>query len=177
MSNGPLVDTIIRGAAVDLFHSYSIALAPVAHTHRPQQLTLPEVAAFIDFDAPRFSGTLYVCCPPDLVPQSGNANRKATAEDWVRELANQLLGRIKKRLLQSKLDLKAGLPKTGNRELIQRHFARVENPRLYEFRTLHGRVVMLIEGLISDSVINYAGDAAKATEGDIILFESEAPVD
>jgi hypothetical protein len=177
MSNGTLVDTIIRGAAVDLFHSYSIALAPLAHTYRPGELQLPEVAAFIDFQAPSFAGTLYLCCPFDLIPDGGNANRKATAEDWVRELTNQLLGRIKKRLLQSNVDLKAGLPKTGNSELIQRHFVRVKNPKLYEFRTLRGPVVLLIDGTVSDSVVSYSGTAANASEGDIILFESEAPVD
>ena len=177
MSQGSPIDTLVRGAIVDLFHASSIAVAPIVKEYRPRDLTLPDIAAFIEFQAPGFSGTLYLCCPAALVPSDGNANRKATAEDWVRELTNQLIGRIKTRLLQSKLDLKAGLPKTGNTELIQRHFAHVANARLYEFRTLRGPVALLIEGTLRESVVNYSGSASNAAEGDIILFESEGDVD
>ena len=177
MSQIDLIDTIVRGATVDLFHSSGIAVAPIVDACRVQDLTLPDIAAFIDFSAPGFTGTLYLCCPGGLVPSSGNANRKATAEDWVRELTNQLMGRLKKRLLQSQVDVKAGLPKTGNAELILRHFARVKAPRCYQFRTLRGSVVLLFEGLLKDSVVNYAGQAASAAEGDIILFECEGKVD
>jgi hypothetical protein len=172
MRQKTLIDTILRAATVDLFHSCSVAIAPVPEATQPLSTTLPEVAAFIDFSAPGFSGTLYLCCPAELVPRE-DAKRKVSAEDWVRELVNQLLGRIKKRLAQSRVDLHAGLPKTGNAELIQRHFARVKHARCYEFRTLRGSIMILIDGVVRDSIVDYSGEAAVAREGDIILFEPE----
>lgn len=173
MSHRTLIDTIVRSATVELFQALSIAVAPISGGQSDDAIRLPDVAASIEFSAPGFAGTLYLCCPWTLVPKHDQKVRAPTAEDWVRELTNQLLGRIKIRLMQSDIDLKAGLPKTCNSELLQRRFGQRDNARFYEFRTLRGDVVLIAEGVLRDSILDYSHAITNVREGDIILFESE----
>lgn len=107
-SYGANLETFRQGivkAALDLFASHGVNLT-VASTldsarSRAAKLTrLPEVALLgvAGFGAPNFTGYVVINANEHVLRQS---NRTASSlEDWMAELSNQLLGRIKNHLLR-----------------------------------------------------------------------------
>src|SRR5687767_12014406 len=93
------LDTIIQSSTVDLFHSCGIALAPLARKRDGESVPRYELTGTIAFHGRGFSGTLTLSVPKEafsLIRQ--DPLRPFRDWDWVRELTNQLLGRIKNRL-------------------------------------------------------------------------------
>jgi hypothetical protein len=169
------LDTMIQGSAVDLFHSCGLAVAPVARAQqRSQTLPTPEIGGMISFVGRGFTGTLTVAVSPAvfaLIKQ--DPTRPYSGRDWVREMTNQLLGRIKSRLLQFRVTLQAGLPTVMGSDALERQRARDGLFAAYTFRTLRGDVLITLSGDIDPSIFVYTGTtpgAAVATEGDVILF-------
>jgi len=96
--------------------------------------------------------------------------RRPLGHDWIRELTNQLLGRIKKRLSQLQVNLQAGLPSLATLDMLQRLQASNKAPSVYQFRTLRGDVIVVVDAVIDYSAMSYAGALELPNEGDIILF-------
>jgi hypothetical protein len=98
-------------------------------------------------------------------------NRPYTGRDWIREASNQLLGRIKNRLTQFQITIQSGLPSTPGRDAVERLRARSALFLSYSFRTLRGRVSVVLGGDIDPTMFVYSGaSAGSPSEGDIILF-------
>lgn len=166
------LDTMIQGSAVDLFHSCGLAVAPVERSQqRSEQIQTPELGGMISFVGRGFTGTLTVGVTPAvfaLIKQ--DPTRPYSGRDWVREMTNQLLGRIKSRLLQFHVTLQSGLPTVMGRDAIERQRARGGLFATYIFRTLRGDVIVTLSGEIDPGVFVYTGVTNVATEGDVILF-------
>jgi hypothetical protein len=169
------LDTMIQGSAVDLFHSCGLAVAPVARSlQRTETLQMPELGGIISFVGRGFTGTLIVGVPPAvfaLIKQ--DPGRPYSGRDWVREMTNQLLGRIKSRLLQFHVTLQSGLPTVMGRDAIERQRARGGMFAAYTFRTLRGDVMVTLSGEIDPGIFVYTGAPVVsnvANEGDVILF-------
>jgi hypothetical protein len=163
---------MIQGSAVDLFHSCGLAVAPVERSQqRTEEIQTPELGGMISFAGRGFSGTLTVAVPPAvfaLIKQ--DPKRPYSGRDWVREITNQLLGRIKSRLLQFQVTLQAGLPTLMGRDAIERQRTRGGLFAAYTFRTLRGDIVVTLSGDIDHGIFVYTGMASVVTEGDVILF-------
>lgn len=167
------LDTMIQGSAVDLFHSCGLAVAPVQRSQQrgADQLQFPELGGTISFVGRGFTGTLTVAVPPAvfaLIKQ--DPARPYSGRDWVREITNQLLGRIKSRLLQFQVTLQAGLPAVMGRDAIERQRVRGGLFVAYTFRTLRGDVIVTLSGEIDHSAFVYTGVTNIPNEGDVILF-------
>jgi hypothetical protein len=91
--------------------------------------------------------------------------------DWARELANQLLGRIKNRLLPFSVRLELGIsaPVDSSHLAQQLAFATGE-VRTYRARTLRGEVIVTLQGMPEDAALLYVGQTSSYSEGDVILF-------
>jgi hypothetical protein len=95
MDTRQTVEMITSEACVALFEHYSMALLP---TRAGAEVT-PELAycAVIGYSSEKMRGTLLLATTAELLartaPVDGDAMR-----DWIAELANQLLGRIKAQL-------------------------------------------------------------------------------
>lgn len=169
------LDTMMQGSTVDLFHSCGLAVAPVARSQqRSEVLQTPELGGIISFVGRGFTGTLTVGLSPAvfaLIKQ--DPTRTYSGRDWVREMTNQLLGRIKTRLLQFHVTLQASLPTVTGNDAIERQRARGGLFLAYTFRTLRGDVLVTLSGDIDPGIFVYTGAApaaSVATEGDVILF-------
>jgi len=165
------LDTIIQSSTVDLFHSCGIALAPLPRSRDPEQIPRYELTGTISFSGRGFTGTLTLSVPKaafSLIRQ--DPNRPFRDWDWVRELTNQLLGRIKNRLTQFQVTFSHGLPSVMSSEVFDRQRNRAEPVAVYRFRTLRGEIIVTLNGLIDPAVFVYSGTGNLATEGDIILF-------
>lgn len=169
------LDTMIQGSAVDLFHSCGLAVAPVARSQlRPETLPTPEIGGIISFVGRGFTGTLTIGLSPALFALiKQDPMRPYSGRDWVREMTNQLLGRIKSRLLQYHVTLQAGLPTVMGSDAIERQRARGGLFAAYTFRTLRGDLLVTLSGDIDPNIFVYTGAAPTtgvASEGDVILF-------
>ena len=166
------VDTIIQGAAVDLFHSLDIAAAPLTPVMGQRVTALPELAAFVSFTSAAGSGVLCMGCPLSVVQLAEKGSVTVLAkEDWIRELTNQLVGRVKKRFLQFGVQLNARLPSPASQRFVERHGGAASSAsRAYLFRTIRGVVTVILDAQIDDKQFAYCGTVQLRDEGDIILF-------
>ena len=172
MNGRSIVDTIIQGAAVDLLHSLEIAAAPLPPLLPSGNPEIPEFASFVQFDGVGCHGILCLATPKAVLEASAAGTGGALhAEDWLRELTNQLMGRIKKRFLHFSVTLRATLPGPVGDQFWTRYAeASTGINKVYPFRTLRGTVVVLLAGSIDHSKLAYCGEVSTRDEGDIILF-------
>jgi hypothetical protein len=171
-----ILHTIVQGSTVDLFHTHGIAVAPVTQIARTPSSLDPsgtnELMAAIGFTGRGCTGTLILCVPDDVFALlKQDSQRPYSGRDWIREASNQLLGRIKNRLTQFQITIQSGLPATPGRDAVERLRARSALFLSYGFRTLRGRVLVVLGGDIDPSMFVYSGaSAGSPSEGDIILF-------
>jgi hypothetical protein len=167
-----ILDTLIQSAAVDLFHSCGLAVAPLDRS-RPRKVDLQhhELTGGVTFTGQGFSGVVSVVVPTEafaLIRQ--DTARPYSGRDWVREIANQLVGRIKSRLLQFNVTLSIGLPTIMNKDAVDRQRSRGPFLSIYGFRTLRGEIIITLSGEIDLDIFVYSGADNVPSEGDIILF-------
>ena len=87
--------------------------------------------------------------------------------DWARELANQLVGRIKNRLLPFGVRLQIGMLTLLEMNLLRHQLQDTAGLRVYVGRTLRGLVLVSVRGLPADTALSYEG-AVGATEGTLL---------
>jgi hypothetical protein len=165
-------DTIIQSSTVDLFHTCGVAVAPLARGTAIAKALGPErLLGAILFSSASITGTIALSVPQAVFAVSKNdGSRRPRGADWIREQTNQLLGRMKKRLAQLQVTIQAGLPFIPSPETVKR-LQTSKNPAcVYEFRTLRGEIVVLVDATIDYSALVYSGSLDLASEGDIILF-------
>jgi len=167
------IDSLVQGSLVDLFGAYSVAVAPLPRSSRPWIPTLPDISAAVSFTRQPSGGqpgrlTLSLSGPllEHMSPHTGGTLKG----DWARELANQLMGRIKNRLLPFNVRLQMGVSSMLDSVKLERHLQLARDARVYTARTLRSETVVTIEGLPDDSQLMYIGPVNAAAEGDAILF-------
>jgi hypothetical protein len=170
------IDAIVQGALVELFHAYGVALAPSPRSAPPATLPIHEVTAAISFvresqgGRSERTGRLLLSMPRDVfVLLSAAAGGGAPRDDWARELTNQLIGRIKNRLLQFGATLQIGLPVASDADTEGKR-ERSATLRVYTGRTVRGNVLLALEGMPEEAELSYVGPEGLAAEGEVILF-------
>jgi hypothetical protein len=174
-SNPPgAVDALVQGALIDLFDAYGVPLRDVARTSR-QAFKLQELTASIGFtrdaevsDARR-SGQLTLSMPAAAVALMNTQVMGALGcEDWARELANQLMGRIKNRLLQLGATVQIGLPVicSSTENLTPCSSSR----QVYTGSAPSGTIFVTVDGMPEESQLSPTSLEGIALEGDAIFF-------
>jgi len=167
-----LLNTIVQGSTVELFHSRGIALAPLP----AEQLTSAQSGRFgltgvVTFNAPKLSGTLALSLADGIYGLfTPTVSVAAAVTDALRELTNQLAGRMKNRLLQFQVTLSVGMPSTVHGPALNRGSSKNEIVTLYTFRTLRGEVRVVVCASVDESALAYSNAVKVAKEGDFIPF-------
>ena len=169
-----ILDTIVQSSTIELFQAGGLVVAPRPCRHgEGEAIPYHRLTSMIAFRAKRFTGVLTIGVPDAvfaLVPQ--DPDRPFSGRDWVGEMCNQLLGRLKRRLARLGTVLNANLPGFITRAALERLHTR-SRPLfgIYEFRTIRGDVVVSLGGGdIDPKAFVYEGSHPVATEGDIILL-------
>ncbi len=167
-----MIDVIVQSSTVGLFHSLGVAVAPMPRcVSNASAAPLPDCAGLADFDGPGMRGSLLLAVPSALFPNLRHyGTRPLDAGDALRELTNQLLGRIKNRLVQFQVTLRTSLPSVADRPTLERRRIRGGTVTLYPFRTMRGEIVVTVDGQIEESALVYSSNVTVPNEGDIILF-------
>jgi hypothetical protein len=168
-----LLDALLQSSTVELFQSRSIAVAPLpSSVGNPYQATYFNLAGVVSLTSPKANGSLSLSwadavfslfTPP--VAASSRAGR-----DLLRELTNQLAGRIKNRLLNFALMLNIGVPSVLSGQAFERQRPRRETDVVYLFRTLRGEIIVTLDLQIDPDGLDYSGTSRVAKEGDFIAF-------
>ncbi|HLV20854.1 MAG TPA: hypothetical protein VKZ49_08225 [Polyangiaceae bacterium] len=161
----------MQSCAVGLFHAHQIALAPVYdRSLRPPQTTA-RMAGSIRFNAPKFSGTLELSLSETTLSRINGDGGHLAARDLVRELTNQLMGRVKNRLLQFQLELSLGVPTSAVLgSAVERPVPAGKTRHVYSFRTREDLIYVTLEGSFELSGLVFSPERVAADEGDVILF-------
>jgi hypothetical protein len=167
-----ILDVILQSCTVELFHALGVAVAPIARswTAAAPREHFNSVGT-TTFSDPKANGTLVLSLDDGvyaLFPRP--AVGIAAKDDLLRELTNQLAGRIKNRLLQFQVALRIGLPTVLKKQTLDRQLGAAPPFAAYVFRTLRGEIVMTMTGTIDPGALNYATRVEVAKEGDFIEF-------
>lgn len=92
------------------------------------------------------------------------------ARDLLRELTNQLAGRVKNRLLNFTLMLSIGVPTVLSGQALERQRQKRDTETLYLFRTLRGEILVTLDLSIDGDALSYSGTNRVAKEGEFIAF-------
>jgi len=166
-----LLETMVQSSTVDLFHSAGIAVAPIpASRLDTENIASRALMAMITFSGVAAQGTLGLLVPTgvfELVKQDPARPFSGTA--WVQDSVNQLLGRLKARLLQYQMTLQMGLPLSMDDKALRRMMTQ-GILAAYRFRTLRGEISVTVSGRIEYARLEYSSQVVTAAEGDIVIF-------
>jgi CheY-specific phosphatase CheX len=131
--------------------------------------------AIIGFGGLSFRGSLIVSANSGLLERScpvACAGNEPQLEDWLGEIANQLLGRLKAKLLAHGIVIELGTPATvAGLELRVRPRGDHHTPPLWLVSDKDWLVVRLDAIAASDVVLRLSPDPSNtATEGEVLLF-------
>jgi hypothetical protein len=164
---------LVQSSTVELFQSRGIAVAPLpSSVGNPHHPTYFRLAGVVTLMSPKAQGSLSLSwadpvfslfTPP--VPESSLG-----ARDLMRELTNQLAGRLKNRLLNFALMLTVGVPTVLSGQALERQRPRRDTEVVYLFRTLRGEIVVTLDLIVDPTALNYSGQNRVAKEGDFIAF-------
>jgi hypothetical protein len=172
-SNGRrIVDLMVQSATVALFHSHGIALAPALATDEVADVLGARMRGVIWFRATGFEGTLMLCISEEVLSRIGHESLGLHAQhDLVRELTNQLMGRVKNKLLQFQVTLDVGVANTTGRRSPGAGAGAIRDQQLmYEFRARNGQVVVLLGGNFDERALIFSSAIDTFNEGDVVLF-------
>jgi hypothetical protein len=161
------LDILVQGAAVDLFRTYGLAVAPMPKRRASTGVGHPgDLVGSIRFAGSGATGTLSLVISPELVQQT-RASELPTfqAVDWTRELVNQLMGRLKNRLLRYQVLVQAELASAA----LRAGKVVFEQGDLYPFRTLRGEISVVLASSLDSARFNYSM-MDLGSEGDLMLF-------
>jgi hypothetical protein len=157
-------------ACTQLFESYGVSLAREAEPVTPRSEM--HYCGVITLSGQNFRGTLGLASPHDILGRSDPT--KVGARDWAGELANQLAGRVKHRLLAHSVEVHYSTPVVLRGDQLR---LRGKGPiKPFWFRSDDGNQICLWLDLDLADRFEMAGepDTEKAglPEGDFVLFES-----
>lgn len=171
--NQMTIDAVLQECAVALFDAYgvrAVAMSEVVGTARGVDL-----AGTIGFVCAEFSGSVLVATHADVLRATGQTN--ATPDslcDWVAELANQLLGRVKNQLLAYGVTLHVSTPIVVEGRALHVKCGRGSAAHFFQLTCEHGQIAVRVD--VEEKVPfrlerreTYAAELP-AVEGEVLLF-------
>jgi hypothetical protein len=170
VSGRAALDSLVQASLVDLFAAYNVGLAPLPPAP-PASWTVPEVSVAVAFRRPGVddAGRLTLSVSRALLNQMKGTDAAAVNLDWARELASQLIGRVKNRLLPFGVQLEIGGLSLLHAHILEQQLKSLSALRVYAARTLRGLVLVTLQGLPDDDSLTYVGGSSVA-EGTLIWF-------
>jgi len=168
--NRSTLDILVQICTVELFQSLGVAVAPLAVNRRVTEPQNPaDLVGVVNFSGATAAGRITLSVHEPVYGLfaapvvGGHAQR-----DAIRELTNQLVGRIKNRLMQFQVLLRIGLPSSMSAQAVSQQRPSNASVITYVFRTLRGEVQVTFEGTLGDATLNYSNAVRVPKEGEFI---------
>lgn len=163
------IDNILFAATTGLFKAYGL---PLTEAPASGDGAAAPLCAVIGFSGKALTGALMIAT--DLEPiESSRPTPQTTDRDWIAELSNQLLGRVKNRLLGFGVEVYATTPIVLRGERITPLGTSGGLPGVVFTTPSGGRVTVWVDHHALDGLqLAKLASAAEAVarEGDVILF-------
>ncbi len=168
---------IVQRSTIELFDAYTVAVAPMpaeAVGGRPVSRPNDHLVGMVQVVAPQRRGVLTLSTSPaTLVRTRPTASDARSQLDWMRELTNQLAGRVKSKFARYQLPLQMSLPSALSSAMLDRNQV-VSSAKgtdlVFVFHALRDVVLVTLTGGFDDTGLALIADATVAEEGDVILF-------
>jgi hypothetical protein len=167
------IDSLVQASLVELFAAYGVAVAPLPRTLAERAPRLPNISAAASLLVRGSStrpGRLTLSLPDAVLELMRGVDTSSLKEDWARELCNQLMGRLKNRLLHFSVRIDGGALTTIDSQTLARQLQSTPTARVYAVRTLRGEIVVTLQGMPEERELVYVGAGPSANEGDAIWF-------
>ena len=102
-----LFEAVTVESCLKLFHDYNVQVTPGVASGRTGEGML--YCGIVGFTAKGFRGSIVLSATSGPLEHS-NPVKAASQRDWMAELANQLAGRMKNRMLPHNVDISVGIP-------------------------------------------------------------------
>jgi hypothetical protein len=166
-----ILKLVTQSCAVDLFHSRGVALAPLAKGSAEWAVAGCDRLGTMTLFGPKSAGILSLGIERTVFDAlSVSPGDHAAADDLLRELTNQLAGRIKNRLLQFQVPMRLGLPTTVRADSLAGRARHASAGVTCFFRTLRGLVAIGLNGGVEEGSLDYSNSILVPKEGDFIAF-------
>ena len=170
MGTAETIDNLLFSSTVGLFKAYGLQLAETQV--RPREVASASLCAVIGFSGTWIAGALMIAADPEPI-QKSRPVPDTTDRDWIAELANQLLGRVKNKLLGYGVEVYATTPIVLRGERITPLGMHGSLPGVIFETPGGGRVTVwvdfvAVDGLKLDKALASADPVAR--EGDVVLF-------
>jgi hypothetical protein len=158
------VDSLVQGSLVELFAAYEVAVAPLPRMAGPNVAAVPPICVGIGFkcNGSHAAGKLTLSLSNELLDHMKAGEPESLKVDWARELGNQLIGRIKNRLLPFALRLDIGAALMLEAGQLAQRLQGAPDMRVYAGRTRRGPVLVTLQGVPDDASLRYVGTAPPA---------------
>jgi hypothetical protein len=156
---------VVEQSCIDLFSYYQVAIAPSASARPKRDVALCGIIGFTGDD---IRGSLMLACSREPL-ELARGHGEASMRDWLAELTNQLLGRVKNRLLAFGTVIHCSTPVVLGGERI----APIESQPLGHLFTADGGVVSVwIDTEVRPDFVLAPVDDASAIgrEGEALFF-------
>jgi len=172
-ANWAVVQSIVQQCTTELFDCYGLTIAGCS----PGPLADDDgFVAVIGFTGDNYRGSLAISASTDTIHASNVITACPTPEqdrDWTGELANQLLGRVKNRLLTYGAMIQMGTPMVFGGRSIRRWDPKHAPGLQAAFQSAHGRLEVWMDGVFTDGfVLEEAVQVEEAAEeeGTFLFF-------
>ena len=164
-------DFLVQSSLVGLFAAYEVAVAPLQGLAGSSQPEAQDISVAMPFQcaAHASTGRLTLSMPRLLLDIMKSAETKYVKLDWARELANQLGGRIKNRLLPFGVRLDIGTASLMDSRQVRIEIASQAVESVYPAMTGSGPLLVTLEGLRTELDATNIGSPSP-TEGSTIFF-------
>lgn len=157
------IQAMAGSACMELMHAYGVELRPVDGWPESEEIMFSGVMGFV---GDHVRGTCLLAAPQGTVEAA--APKGAHARDWVGELANQLVGRLKAKLMARGATIALSTP------VVLRGVRLSPLPRTdvapVVFESVTGRVLVWLEVEIEADFELGEERALKANEGELLVF-------
>ncbi len=164
------LDQSVADSCLKLFSDYRLEI----RARQPSDLLSAEhflLCGIIGFTARDMRGALVLAATREPLDQTNHTRTRSTHRDWICELSNQLLGRVKNQMLPKGLELHAATPVSIRGEHLQPIFA--QTPVAEIFLAEVGVVAVWLDCEFDEAFVwptAYECDAPPVSEGEMLLF-------
>jgi len=165
-----ILDDIINSACVAFMAAQGIAAkrTPQAETE------LRELAAVIGFAGAQLRGSLVITYDNALAAATcTDCGGTVNILDWTGEVANQLLGRIKNKLLAHGVSIDLCTPVALSGKKLESTIGESVAVRSFTFNTMHGACTVYFDYRLVEQLelrTGFQSDSAIRQEGELVLF-------
>jgi len=164
------IDNLVYDCSRELFAAYTLDMHPRSRHDFPASEELA-LCGVMGFGGKQMRGALVLATTREALEQT-NPGNFGSQRDWVCELANQLVGRVKNRLLLLGVEILLATPAGLSGENLCPTPAKLRSPQI--FAAARGFACVWIDCEFADGfelpAVPPAGIEAPVAEGDTVMF-------